>query len=85
LFSRTITMSTSAGVTSRSGEGMPGHSRTGRRFTYWRKARRIGISRPHSETWSGTSGRPTAPRKIASLSRRVSSAPAGIMRPVSTK
>ena len=56
LFSRTITMSTSAGVTSRSGEGMPGHSRTGRRFTYWRKARRIGISRPHSETWSGTSG-----------------------------
>ena len=64
---------------------MPGHSRIGRRFTYWRNVRRIGISRPHSETWSGTSGRPTAPRKIASLRPRVSSASAGIMLPVSTK
>ena len=53
--------------------GSPGSSCTGRRFTYCRKARRIGISSPHSETWSGTSGRPTAPRRIASLAR---SAPA---------
>ena len=74
LFSRTITMSTSSGATSRRGDGMPGHSRIGRRFTYWRNARRIGISRPHSEMWSGTSGRPTAPRKIASL------APQGVER-----
>ena len=84
LFSRTITMSTSSGAMSRRGEGMPGHSRIGRRFTYCRNARRIGISRPHSEMWSGTSGRPTAPRKIASLPPSVSSASSGIMRPVST-
>ena len=50
LFSRTITMSTCSGVTSRSGEGMPGQSRTGRRLTYWRNVRRIGISSPQSET-----------------------------------
>ena len=38
----------------------------GRRLTYCWKPRRIGISRPQSETWSGTPGKPTAPRKIAS-------------------
>ena len=40
--------------------------RIGRRLTYWSNARRIGISRPQSDTWSGTPGAPTAPRKIAS-------------------
>ena len=64
---------------------MPGHSRIGRRFTYWRNVRRIGISRPQREMWSGTSGRPTAPRKIASLPRSVSSASGGIIAPLSTK
>ena len=85
LFSRTMTMSTCSGVTSRSGEGIPGQSRIGRRFTYCRNERRIGISRPQREMWSGTSGRPTAPRKIGSLPRRVSSASGGIIRPCSTK
>ena len=38
LFSRTITMSTVSGVAFLSGEGMPGQSLTGRRFTYCRNA-----------------------------------------------
>ena len=55
--------------------------RQGRRFTYCWNSRRIGISRPQSETWSGTPGKPTAPRKIASCLRIWSSPPSGIMRP----
>ena len=38
------------------------YARTGRRFTYWWNSRRIGMSSPQSETWSGTPGKPTAPR-----------------------
>ena len=53
---------------------MPGISRTGRMLAYCWKLRRIGISRPQSETWSGTVGKPTAPRKIASWWRIWSSA-----------
>ena len=49
---------------------MPRKSLTGRRFTYCSKARRMGIKSPQSETWSGTPGSPTAPRKMASESRR---------------
>ncbi len=65
LFSRTTQKSMSPGLRSRKGEGTPGISRTGRRFTYWWKPRRMGMSRPHRETWSGTPGKPTAPRKMA--------------------
>ena len=63
-FSRTTTMSISASPAS--GPGTPGICRIGRRARYWSKVRRIGISSPHSEMWSGTPGAPTAPRKIAS-------------------
>ena len=57
------------------------YARTGRRFTYCRKPRRIGMSSPQSETWSGTPGKPTAPRKIASC-RRIDSRPSfGIISP----
>ena len=52
------------------GSVTPSNERTGRRLTYCSNARRIGISRPHSETWSGTPGRPTAPSRTASYSRK---------------
>ncbi len=35
---------------------MPGSSRRGRRLTYCEKARRTGMSRPHSETLVGYAG-----------------------------
>ena len=67
VFSRTTTKSMSPGLRLASGDGMPGISRHGRRFTYWSKPRRNWISEPHSDTWSGTvAGQPTAPKKIAS-------------------
>ena len=62
LFSRTTQKSMSPGLRSRSGEGTPSISRTGRMFAYCWNSRRIGIKRPQSETWSGTPGNPTAPR-----------------------
>ncbi len=65
----------------RSGDSMPRSSLMGRRLMYWWKARRIGMSSPHSETWSGTPGAPTAPRKIASKSRRRSMPSWGSIRP----
>ena len=71
----------SPGFLPASGHSTPSNSRTGRRLTYWSKARRIGISRPQSETWSGTLGQPTAPRKMASNGRRRSSPSSGIIRP----
>ena len=61
---------------------MPFIIRTGRRFTYWCIERRIGISNPHSDTWSGTPGKPTAPRKIASAAFNRSSPSSGISLPV---
>ena len=79
MFSRTI--ATSNRAQSRNGLFRPGSNRTGRRLTYWLKARRIGMSRPHSETWSGTPGQPTAPRKIASVSRSWSIPSGGIIAP----
>ena len=54
------------GSAERSGLGTPSITRTGRRLTYWRKLRRMGMSSPHSDTWSGTPGQPTAPSRIAS-------------------
>src|SRR5262245_16828960 len=50
VFSRTTQKSISPGLRLASGEGTPSNSRTGRRFTYSSKSRRIGISRPHSDT-----------------------------------
>ena len=82
LFSRTIQKSMSPGLRSASGERIPGMSRTGRKLTYCRNWRRIGISSPHSETWSGTFGKPTAPRKIASCPRICASPSSGIIAPV---
>jgi hypothetical protein len=78
-FSRTTTRSKSCAA--RSGDSTPSNTRTGRRFTYWRNVRRMGISRPHSDTWSGTSGAPTAPSRIASAERTRSSPSAGIIAP----
>jgi hypothetical protein len=47
-------------------------SLTGRRLTYWSKARRNCSRLHHSETWSRTtSGHPTAPKKIASKPARM--------------
>ena len=42
-------MSISSGVRPASGERTPRSRRTGRRLTYWRNVRRIGMSSPHSE------------------------------------
>ena len=60
---------------------MPASTRTGLRLTYWRNRRRIGMRRPQSDTWSGTPGNPTAPRKIASNPARRSSPSGGIIQP----
>ncbi len=82
VFSRTIQKSMSPVVRPASGDVIPGISRTGRRLTYCWNPRRIGISRPHSETWSGTFGKPTAPKKIASWPLIASRPSAGIIAPV---
>ena len=50
--------------------------------TYWSKPRRNGIRSPQSEIWSGTSGQPTAPKKMASAPRSWSNPPGGIIAPV---
>ena len=83
LFSRTTMKSISPGLRSASGERMPGIRRTGRMLAYCSNARRILMSRPQSETWSGTmAGQPTAPRKMAAWPRIWSSPSSGIMRAV---
>ena len=41
----------------RAGCGRASNSRIGRRLTYCSNVRRIGMSRPQSDTWSGTPGR----------------------------
>ena len=50
MFSRMTTKSISSGVRLARGVETPLKSFTGRRFTYWSKPRRMGISSPHSET-----------------------------------
>jgi len=82
VFSRTTQKSMSPGLRLASGDGTPSNSLTGRRFTYSSNSRRIGIKRPHSETWSGTPGQPTAPRKMLSYCFRVSMPSSGIILPV---
>ena len=79
VFSRTTRMST--WPASASGEVTPGRRRTGRRFTYWSKWRRIGISRPHRDASSAMSGVPTAPRRMASPMASWPIPSAGIIRP----
>ena len=64
-----------------SGVRAPGISLQGRTLAYWSKPRRIGISRPQSEMWSGTPGQPTAPRNTASCWRSWSSPSSGIIAP----
>ncbi len=83
LFSRTITRSIGRFSASARGLVTPANERTGRRLTYWLNARRIGMSRPHRETWSGTPAHPTAPRSTASYARSVSRPSGGMRAPVS--
>ncbi len=55
-FSRTTQKSIAPGFAFFSGDSTPFSMRTGRRFAYCSKLRRIGISSPQSEMWSGTPG-----------------------------
>ena len=80
-FSRTMTSSSSSAFRPASTDVVPGSSRTGRRLTYCWNARRSGISRPHSETWSGTPGKPTAPSRIPSNAESCETPSSGIIDP----
>src|SRR5216684_3094222 len=84
LFSRTMQKSIWPGFQFFSGVSIPSKSRTGRRLTYCRKVRRMGINNPQSETWSATLGCPTAPRKMASNGRSCRKPSGGIIFPVFT-
>ena len=70
------------GTGSLRGDSIPGSNTTGRRLIYKSNSRLIGISRPHSETWSGTLGQPTAPRNMASCLERIWRPSSGIIVPV---
>jgi len=61
-------------------EDIPGRTREGLTLAYWSKPWQIGSRRPQSETWSGTSGAPTAPKKIAWNFFSCSSPPSGILK-----
>ena len=76
VFSRTITQSMSLPFAS--GLVTPGSTRAGRTLAYWSKPWQIGRRRPQSETWSGTSGAPTAPKKMASNVFSSSRPPSGM-------
>ena len=65
-FSRTITQSSSGPATWRSGLVMPGRMRVGRTLAYWSSGWQIASRRPQSVMWSGMSGAPTAPNRMAS-------------------
>ena len=65
-FSRTITQSSSGPVTARSGLVMPGRMRVGRTLAYWSNGWQMASRRPHSVMWSGTSGAPAEPNRMAS-------------------
>ena len=80
-FSRTITQSRSRGPQRLSGASMPGSTRVGRTLAYWSKPWQIFSRRPHSVMWSGMSGSPAEPNRIASLSRSASRPSAGIISP----
>jgi hypothetical protein len=51
-------------------------------LAYWSKPWQMRSRRPQSVTSSGNSWSPTAPKKMASKPRRVSSPSSGIIRPV---
>ena len=65
-FSRTITQSSSGPDTSRSGLTMPGRTRVGRTLAYWSSGWQMASRRPHRVMWSGTSGTPADPNRMAS-------------------
>ena len=52
--------------TLRSGLVMPGRMRVGRTLAYWSNGWQIASRRPQSVMWSGMSGAPTEPNKMAS-------------------
>ena len=64
-----------------SGEVMPGRMRVGRSLAYWSKGWQIARRRPHKVMWSGMSGWPAEPNRIASCLRICSRPFSGIMRP----
>ncbi len=76
VFSRTMTQSMALPLSS--GDLMPGRTRAGRTLAYWSKPWQIGRRSPQSERWSGTSGAPTAPKKMASNAFSFSKPPSGI-------
>ena len=80
-FSRTITQSSSGPETWRSGLVMPGRMRVGRTLAYWSSGWQIESRRPQRVMWSGMSGAPTAPNRMASNLRSWSAPPSGIMTP----
>ena len=80
-FSRTITQSSSGPDTWRNGLVIPGSTRVGRTFAYWSSGWQIASRSPHRVMWSGMSGAPTAPNRIASNARSCSAPSAGIITP----
>ncbi len=64
-FSRTITQSSSGPDTARSGLTMPGRMRVGRTLAYWSNGWQMASRSPHSVMWSGTSGAPAEPNRMA--------------------
>jgi hypothetical protein len=60
------------------GEETPGKTLDGRTFAYWSNPWQMGSRRPQREIWSGTSGEPSAPKKMASKVFMFSSPPSGI-------
>ena len=81
-FSRTITQSSSGPVTARSGLVMPGRMRVGRTLAYWSNGWQMASRRPHSVMWSGTSGAPAEPNRMASWPLIRSRPSAGMKAPV---
>ena len=45
---------------------MPGSTRVGRTLAYWSNGWQIASRSPHSVMWSGTSGAPAEPNRMAS-------------------
>src|SRR5437763_1896360 len=67
VFSRTKSMSTSAGPLPASGQATPSSSRAGRTFAHRSRRWRISSTSSHSETWSGTDGSARDERRSATL------------------
>ena len=80
-FSRTMTQFRSSGLHFFSGPSMPGKMRVGRTLAYWSKPWQILRRKPHRVMWSGMSGSPAEPNKIASLLRSGSKPSLGIISP----